>query len=431
MLFRLLPDALISPAALFRMRGPTWALFVLYVASCVAVLGAAAWLLVETEGSLRTALLDYVFPDSWHVPAAWVLDRFFATQQQAVLINALASGSIVLVSVLLFWLKEFVSASYESHGKLTSHPINEHPLWEQGWEELKLFAMYVAAQGAIFWVGYPPDALLRGIALALSYALLFVMFAVDFLSPIMQRHGGHYSRIFKTLLQHPVASLTFGALFSLPPIVAGRLWEGNPQWPMTTAVVVLFSANLLAIAWAAIAGTWLASKMLPCFLETRRAGAPSRAVAWVALVAVLATNAYAFAAVGRSLHHKSQLLKLDYNVDLTSLSIETPRLRDLLGGEAAGAILFELSVHNPTEFDVEIEDNRIEVKHAGEKIAETALPRLAVRSAETVSAAVRIPLSVRPSMLAKGLDLVDLKSYDVTLYLQLAPNFEFPVYLVE
>ncbi len=428
---RLILDALVSPAALFRMRGRTLGLFAVYVAACVAVLGAAAWLLIEYEGSVRAALLDYVFPESWHVPAAWIVDRFFATQQRAVLINALASGSIVLVSVLLFWLKEFVSASYESEGKLTSHPVREHPLWEQGWEELKLFAVYVAAQGTIFWIGYGSDPFLRGVALALSYAFLFSTFAVDFLSPVMQRHGGHYSRIAKTLMRHPMAALMFGALFSLPPIVAGRWSAANPEWSTTTAVLVLFSASLLAIAWAAIAGTWLAAKMLPTFLETRRSSVVSRTAAWSGLALVLAVNGYAFTAAGLSIHHKSQLLKLDYDVVLTSFSVETPRLRELLGNRAAGAISFDVDVHNPTPFDVAIEDNRIEVTHGGELIAESSLPRLAVSAGESVRAAVRMPLSMKPTLLAKGLDLVDLESYEVTLYLQVAPHFELPVYLID
>ena len=146
---------------------------------------------------------------------------------------------------------------------------------------------------------------------------------------------------------------------------------------------------------------------------------------------MLAANAYAFGSAGLSIHHKSQLLKLDYDVDLTSLSVETPRLRDLLARRASGALLFDVDVNNPTDFDVEIEDNRIEVTHAGEVIAESALPRLDVKAGESVRTAVRVPLSVKPAMLAKGLDLVDLESYEVTLYLQIAPHFELPVYLID
>jgi hypothetical protein len=432
-------EALISPTALFRMRASTAAWLAAYLIACVAVLGGTAALLIGYEGHLREALLDYVFPDSWQAPASWVFERLFATQQKAVLINALASGSIVLASILLFWLKEIVSTSYETRNNLGSRPpndandANEHPLWEQAWEEIKLFAAYLAAQGTIFWLGYPPDAVLRGVALTLSYGFLFAMFAVDFLSPVMQRHGGHYSRILKTLLRHPVSSLTFGALFSLPPILAGRLWEANPEWTTATAVAVLFSASIIAIAWAAVSGTWLGSKMLPSMLQMPRSAGISRTAAWAALIAVLGANVYAFSTVGLSIHHKSQLLKLNYDVDLTSLSMDTPRLRDVLGRRASGALVFDVEVHNPTAFDVEIEENRIEVTHAGQPVAETALPRLSVRSGESTKTSVRVPLSLalNRTTLAKGLDLLDPSSYRVTLYLQVAPHFELPVYLIE
>lgn len=419
-----------SPLALVVLPRRSWGWLLLYLVGCGVVLGATAWAVVRYEGDLRAGLLSYIFPDSWHFAADWVIDRFFAAQKRMVVINAINAGALILVTISLFWLKELVSASFERHGQLTRHPVSEHPLWEQAWEEVKLLVLFLAVQMSIFWIGYPPDPFRENVALVGSYLFLFFTFAIDFVSPIFQRHQGHYSRILKTLARHPLASLSFGAIFAMPPILAGKLWEANDDWSTTTAVVVLFSANMISIVWAAIAGTWLGARLLPAFERTPRSHPASRVVAWVALLAVFGVNTYAFGAVGLSIHHKSQILKLDYDVDLLSFDFDAPGLGSLLADDVEVAVSFEVEVHNPTEYDVEIERNRVEVVHGDTVLATTALPMASVPSGDTVELTVRFPLRVKPSMLRRGRELLDPDAYRITLYLEVADGFELPVYLL-
>ena len=74
-----------------------------------------------------------------------------------------ASGASLVVTMLLFPIKEHVSLVYERDARLVDDPIDELPLWEQGWQEVKLFLGFVAVQGGLLWMGYFPG---RGLHLA-------------------------------------------------------------------------------------------------------------------------------------------------------------------------------------------------------------------------------------------------------------------------
>jgi len=413
--------ALRAPAAITRLGRRTWLLLALYLSLATAVLGVLVWSVAANRDELRALVLDYLFPESWHYAARFVVDHFFAEQQLAIVINAVIGGSLLLVTVLLFYVKELVSASYETDAKLCDEPIRELPLWMQGWEEAKLFLLFVAVQASIFWIDYYPGAWRRPVALILSYGFLFFMFAIDFLSPVLQRHQGHYSRILKTLFRHPLAALVFGAIFAAPSLIVARLWALN-----TTAV---FAANVVSIGWAAVAGTWLGAHLLDDFRATPRSHVATRVVAWVCVLALLSWNGYRYRALVLSVHHKSQILKCDYRVDPSSFGVDTPSWSDLLDDDVTIGVHFDVEIRNPTEFLLEIEDNRLELRHGGEAMGTTRLSPLSVRPGQTVTERVGLSLQLEPSRLAKGLDLLDWDDWELTLYVQVAPRFELPIYL--
>lgn len=419
---RLVRDALLSPLAVAKLPARSWGWVAVYLALAAGVLGVTGWLIVAHAGALRAAVLRYLFPESWHFAAGYVVDRFFEAQQVAILMNAVIAGSLLLVTILLFYVKEMVSASFEEGAGLTGKPIRELPLWMQAWEEIKLFLMFVAVQASIFWIDYPPGKWRAIAALVLSYGFLFFTFAIDFLSPVMQRHEGHYSRILKAILRHPIAALAFGALFAAPSIAAGLLW------PMNVAAV--FAANVVGTAWAAVAGTWLGAKLLGDFEATRRSGWPMRIAAWLALLGLLCWNGYRFGALVLSVHHKSQVLKCEYKVDLDSFGVDTPSLSALLDDKVEVGVHFDVTIHNPTEYEVVIEKNRLELIHGGDPIGVSKLSPVTVEPGATVQHRVELTLEVTASRLGKGLDLLDPDKWEITLYLEVAPRFEFPIYLL-
>jgi hypothetical protein len=431
-----------APLALFALSRAGWALVLLYLLFASGLLGAVAWAVVTHQQTVRQLLLHYLFPESWHFAAELLVEHLLSSQTRAVLINATASGSLVLVAVLLFPLKERLSATFERERRLADQAPSELPLWQQGVEELSLLLLYLATFAAIFWIGYPPDPGRRLLATVLSYGFLFFSFAVDFVSPLLQRHGGRYSQILKTLLQHPLAALGFGATFALPAVLVGLWLQQREEIPLATAVIALFSANLIAIVWATVAGTWLAARLLPTAQQTPRTSAPLRWLCWLALLAALAVNGYLFGSLGAAVHHKSQLLKCAYSVAPGSIEIDLPRaaraeswrgkLKAAWGALTEKTVAVEarmvLTVKNPTPFDVTVERNRIEVRHGETRIAEGWVSPLAVPAGGQRTQLVQLDLRLRPGVLRKGHELF-ANRWRITLFLRIAPGFDFPVYL--
>ncbi|RMH44845.1 MAG: hypothetical protein D6689_01645 [Deltaproteobacteria bacterium] len=413
--------AFVSPLAIARLSARAWLRLAAYVVAASAVLGAVAW--AAGRGRIRELALAYVFPDSWRGAARFVIDRFFEAQQRAVSDNVVLSGSLALVTVLLFWLKEALSVQFERDARLVPAPMRELPLSVQAWEEIKLFALFVAVQLAVFWIGYHPGRARDIASVALSYAWLFFMFAVDFTSPVLQRHGGHYSRILKVLARHPVATLGFGALFAAPSLVASRLWP-HDLW-------MIFGANVIGIAWAAVAGTWFGAHLYDEFERTARAGIAVRALAWAMVVGALAFNGYRTGALVLSVHHKSQLLKLDYDVALSSFGIDLPPLRSVLSREVEMGVHLDVRIHNPTPFDVAIERNRLVLAHDGAPVATGRLAPMSVPAGATVEQRVALSVAIAPGALRRGWALADVDRWSATLYVEVAPGFEFPIYLIE
>jgi len=414
-----------------RRRSATW--LAIYIASAVAVLALVGWQLIAHQGDVTQLALDYVVPADWHFAARALVAKFFAQQEQLVLVNAVIVGSLLVVQATLFPLKEQVSAALETDANLVSEPMEEFPIWFQAWEEIKIFLAMLAAQATIFWIGYTDDPLRRKLAVVLSFAVLAANVGVDFLSPVLQRHKLRYSQILKSLFAHPLLLLGFGALFALPAIAATAL-AANLKWSFGAQVGVAFFGQIVGGRLAVIGGTAAGGPSVAAARGRVRSHPAARLLAWAVLLGLLAWNGYRFGAVALSLQHKTQLLKCEYTIDWSSFEARLPTALDVVVGTQRDAITvgvaFDLSVRNPTRFDVEIERNRLEVRHAGTLIATTSLPQGRVASGSTQQLHVTLPLTVAPSQALELRSLLTAKAWTMTLYLEVAGAFELPIYLM-
>ena len=423
-----------APTAVRRLRKRSVVWLAIYIAAATAVLGIVATLIVRHEDGILQMVLDYLVPADWQPAARMLIRRVLDQQEKAVLINAALTASLLAVQILLFPIKEMVSAAIEEEGDLVGEPFDEHPLWFEAWEEIKLFLFMLAMQGSIFWLGYSDDPVRGKLALVLSYAVLFASVGIDFLSPVLQRHKLRYSQMIKSFVAHPVLLFGFGAVFALPSILVARAAATHPQWTLSTQIAVAFGVQILGVALAAVGGTVAGAPLVADAKRRGRVAWPVRVVAWVAMLGLLGWNAYRFGTVGRSLHHKSQLLKCDYKIDTASLHADTPSAFDVVTGLRSDRITitagFDVTVTNPTSVDVEIENNHLELRQQGQLIAQAQLPRGKVPAHSVQRLAVTVPLSVAPSQALRIRQLLTTKDWSLTLYLEVADGFEFPIYLL-
>jgi hypothetical protein len=271
----------------------------------------------------------------------------------------------------------------------------------------------------------------------LSYGFVIFAFAIDFISPLLQRHRNRYSSIVKTLLKRPLLALLFGGLFALPPILVGKLIQHSPELSLSSAIVLLFSTNIVCIAWAAVAGTWAGAQLLPDVQSTPRTPWPIRYLLLLAVLGLLAWNSFAFFSLGQAIHHKSQLLKCNYSVDWKSFRVSLPKVglsqvaSVLLGGKATLGLEFRVAIENPTAFDVKVERNRLEVAHDGASLATSQLAPFEVKAGKTADQQVMLKIGISPrEVIAKGRELIQLHKWRITFYLWISDQIEFPIYLV-
>lgn len=429
---RELARAVVAPLSLSA-RGWRW--LSVYMVAASLLLGGVACLLMAYQDDLLALLTRYLLPGSWRFAGELLVTHLLASQTREVLLNAIASGALVLVALFLFPIKEQVSLAYEEDRHLTQTPLREFPLWFQGLEELKLLLIYITAFMLIFWIGYAPDPARKHLATALSHLFLSFTFTVDFIAPLLQRHRLRYSQVIKTLLAHPLASLGFGVFFALPSIAVGLTLKRQPDLPLIEAVVLLFGVNILALLWAAVAGTYLGSRLLEPGLRRRRTAWPLRLAAWLSLALLLGSNCVVFFSLGRSIHHKSQLLKCRYSVDLSSIKLDLPELKlrsaltTLLSGSVSVGAQMDVEVANPTPFHVEVERNRIEIKHQQTLIASTSLQPMRIEAGQRVRSRLGFSTRLNHRSLLKGRELLT-RGWSVTLFLEIRPGLELPIYLL-
>jgi hypothetical protein len=407
-----------------RARSFGWLL--VYWLFCAALLATVGVALIRYRQELLDLLAGYLLPESWRYAARSVALRFWRAQDPRLLVNACAGLSLTLTA-LLFPLKEKLSAAVERDAGSTDagRPLS---LWLQALEEGWLAMVFATAQMTLFWIGYPPIKWRQQLALGLSWAVLFASTGMSFLSPTWQRHGLRYFTIWKALLRRPILFFGFGALFTLPPVLAGRQALAH-DWPLPRAVAAVAGATVLSVGLATVVGTRLAGWRLASAATTRPPSLFTRALVNLVLLAAFAGNGWLYGRIALSLHHKSQLLKCHYRV--AAVDVDLPELSRALLQHVELTLKLDVEIENPTDFDVEIEHNRLEARHDGTLVARTSLTPLAVPAHQKRTPHVEIPISIDTSLLSRGRALLDKRRWSATLFLQIADDFELPVYLLK
>jgi len=399
--------------------------FLFYLLSCLILLGLISILIISNEDTFKIWFLNYIFPKSWQLPIEIVIKFLLKSITRDILINGIVTFTFMIVSILLFPIKEKLSATYEVENELIDDPIKELPLFMQGLEEVKLLLVYLTAQMMIFWIGYQSAWMLKKLALVLSYVFLFTTFSTDFIAPVLQRHGRYYSQIVKTLLKNPLLTLFFGALLAVPSLVVTHLIVDVWDWKLAYAVIGIFSFSIIFIVLSVLAGTRMGALI---FNQTDLIKRPNKAyqlIGWPALLLLFSLNCVVFARLGASFHHKSQFLKLKYTYVHNSFDLASFNLRSIFQGKLGGSIKFIIEIENPTEFNFEIEKNRLTLEHNNNIIASSSISPMVIKSKSVKLVPIEVESKMNLSSLKFNKDL--LKSWSIVLYFKIMENFEFPL----
>ncbi len=425
-LFQQVLEALVrAPLSLVRLRRNSIVYLCVYLGSGLTIFALFSWFLIENQEIVKLAILDYLFPQSWQSISEFLGVYLFESQAKVVLSNLVLSGSLVAASIFLFPLKEKFSAEFEKEAGYGNGHTQEFTLIRQAWEEFKLLIFYVTAQSIILWIGYYPYDWANILSITLSYLFLFFAFAIDFVSPTLQRHGTAYTVILKVAFGKPLLALSFGLLFSLPALVLSRLIFTYEDLTFVEIVSALFLFNILLLALAVPAGTRVASVLLP---EVNKTLAPKKkAVFWVfsgtsmTLIAML----FLHGKLIESLHHKSQLLKAEYSVDWSSFESSSSLSELLFGGKSLTDLTFDVEINNPTQYDIAIENSTIHVEKQAAVIANIALAGFEVPAGENKKITIKLDSDRVVGSLGELKDI--LEDWRVDLYLDLWPGIPFIV----
>ena len=421
----LLIQALLSPAMIFRGKVLFFISLALYVSIAVIVFGGFSYILVENQDAIRQAVMDYLLPESWHGISERLVNFFFESQTKIVLVSMMISGSIVLASLILFPIKEFCSAKFEQESAYDNGPKKEFPLWMQGLEECKLFALYVAAQSVIFGVGYYPYEWCSWVSNVLSIFFLCYFFGLDFISPTFQRHRIHYSSIIKLLTKYLPVTLLFGALFTVPVLLFGQWMLKQETKSLAEMAATLFMVNIVSMALAVPAGTHVASTLMPAAKTLRLPKTQSKVIAYSFMLCVLALGCSFHGLVAMSMHHKSQLLKCYYDIDFGSMELKMPSLLELARGEKQAELAFDLTIHNPTPFDLRIETSHLTIWQNKNLISRTKFAPLDVASGQTKRQRMQLAVHLNTRLISGFPDM--LQGWSAQMEFELMPGIPFIV----
>lgn len=418
-----------APRGILRLSARGRRLAALYVGLAVALLGGLGVAVLALEGGARRVLLSWLFPAELHAPADFFVGYVFKSQTRQVLANALVGVTLLVVSLVLFRVKERLSQAVERDADLTGgRELRELRWWQEGLEEVKLTLLYIAAFFVIFWLGHDPAPWRKIASTGLSYLLIFFSYAVDFGAPLPMRHGLRYSQIVKAMLRRPLVTFAFGAVFSAPVIVAAQVVAHVPDLGAGATVGVVFGANVVSIAWAAVGGTWFGARLLPTVETQERSWWPTRVAAWVALLTVVGVGTYAAGNLVVALQGKSQILKCRYSPDWATLKVDKPALGALLGGQVRTQVSFDVVIENPNRLPVRLEDNDLVIADGdGIVIARGRLLPLEVPAGATVRTTVGLAVVLEARALLAGASL-NPANWRVTLLVHL-DGFDYPIYL--
>lgn len=381
------------------LSGRTWTRAIVYALAIATVFGLVGWYLVTHKEALRASILAFFLPDDLMFVGDALIEKFLQPQHIAVLVNAIVTGSVVLVSLLTFPLKEWLSASYERDTQVTGGKTpHAPPLWEQALEELKLLLFYAAMTLTVLRIGQTPDPAFKIAALVLSNLVLAVTVAIDFASPTLARHGIRYADIVRVLASRPIRSLGFGAVFAAPPVITGLVIVKLKMDP-TTGFLALAGVQILTIVLAVLVGTVVGGTLLGKAEKAQPVGGGLKLAGWALTLGLLAYNGLFFGAAGKALYHVSPVLKCDWSLQADSFDIDTPSLFD-----PKLSLRFGVLIKNPTERTAKIGDNRIEVFYEKTLIASTKLPPFEVAAGGEATQPIHVEIKPEGGLLGAALD---------------------------
>ena len=222
-------------------------------------------------------------------------------------------------------------------------------------------------------IGYYPYAWASILSGILSTVFLLFSFGIDFIAPAFQRRRTAYIRIIQLLGKNTLLTLCFGATFSIPVLWLSQYLLGQEDIHLANTASTLLLLNCAFFTLAIPIGTYLALRLKP---ESESIQTPSKTVlAWtygptLAIFLIFGSFHYTLAA---SMHHKSQILKCNYDVDWGSMETTLPELGSLFSGKADIALSFNLEIENPTPFDVEVENSILRFWHHDRLVSETRI----------------------------------------------------------
>ncbi len=374
---------------------------------------------ISHQDELKKLLLDYLFPESWHTVSTQLIAFFYDSQAKSVLVNMVLSGSLVVASVFLFPLKEWYSARFEKEQNYPNGNCNPLNLWMQGLEETRLFLFYLASQLAILWIGYYPYEWCNILSVFLSYIFLFYTFSLDLIAPTFQRHGIKYSTINQVLLKHPIYSLGFGLVYSLPAILIGRWITQMENISFIEMSSWLFAINLIFIALAVPAGTLIASTLLASARTQPNLGKSTKITAYLTLIITLSIGVLLHGRLIQSMHHKSQVLKVEYELSFEDIAVSWNALEDLSFGE----IEFTLKINNSTPFDLNFENSTLRLMKNEQTFSTINFSGFNIQSGESKPIRMKIDSVSDFSMLGEFGQW--LEGWRVTLEFDLYPGIPF------
>jgi len=260
--------------------------------------------------------------------------------------------------------------------------------------------------------------------------------------------------VIKTLVKHPLATLGFGFVFALPPLLAAHLLNafGVEHWGLTLLIVSV--AQIVSIVWACVGGTYLASRLFESAKKTRPPMIVTQVGLWCMLLGLLFMNLYAFGGLARTIHHKSPLFKCEYSIVEDSFEVETPSVLGAIGdlvqgrfreavpkvidavgdirqGKVKTKLSFELQIKNDNQVPLKLEENRLELRYKSDLITTTSLQPFEVpageKRVEKIALAVELDkelIKKLPQIWSEGTQDLDLR-----LYIRVTRYLELPIYL--
>jgi len=418
-----------APFSLVKLKRSSLQWLGIYSAVGIIIFGLFVWFMLSHQQLIKNALLDYFFPQSWHGISEILAEFLFESQTKTVVGNMIISGSLVMASIFLFPIKEKYSAEFEKDAQYNNGKAEEFSLIYQAWEESKLLLIYLTAQSVILWIGYYPYLWTTWLSIALSYLFLFFTFGLDFISPTLQRHQIQYSVIMKVLFKRPLLPILFGLLFSLPIILLSRLVFSYEELTLIEISSILFLTNIIFLTLAIPAGTLVATRLFPVIQQTlvpkKKSIVWGYSVMMITLVFFLTLHTQLII----SFHHKSQLLKAEYDIDWSSIDFNMPSFSQLTSGKALSNLSFDIVINNPTEFDIIIEDSQIFVEQKDITIATIDLNGFELPSGENKRISFNMDTHSDFSKVSDFVDILD--DWRVDIHLQVWPGIPFVFNIVE